>query len=187
MSKKLTILVDVDNVLEDLHTPWVNAINAKYGTNVKPDDIKSWGIESYFPTLSRTQVFSPLHKEQFWKNMKPMHDALYYLADLIADGHKLYVVTSSHPDTVKYKYDFLRRYYEPVFSYNDIIIAHDKQMVKGDVLIDDAPHNLEGGNYKGLLMDSPHNRTYDETVHGFKRVHNWKEIYEAICEIAGKE
>ena len=47
MSKSLTILVDVDNVLENLNEAWVNAVNDKYDTNVSPDDIASWDIEDF--------------------------------------------------------------------------------------------------------------------------------------------
>ena len=42
--KQITVLVDVDNVLEDLDTPWVKAVNDKYGTNVKVSDITNWNI-----------------------------------------------------------------------------------------------------------------------------------------------
>lgn len=35
MAGNLTILVDVDNVLENLNTVWVQGLNKKYGTDVK--------------------------------------------------------------------------------------------------------------------------------------------------------
>ena len=186
MNRKLTILVDVDNVLENLNDAWVNAVNDKYGTSVSPNDIASWDIEKYFEGLSRTQVFSQLHDKDFWETLKPIDDAPDYLKKLIDDGHQVVLVTSSHPDTIGYKYRFIIKYF-PYISFKDIIFTSKKQMVLGDVMIDDAPHNLEGGKYIGLLMYSPHNRSYDAEANGFTRVDNWEQIYKAINDIARKE
>lgn len=182
----MTILVDVDNVLEDLNEAWVNAVNKKYGTNVSPNDIVSWDIERFFDGLSRTQVFSPLHDKKFWESIEPIDGAPEYLKKLIDDGHQVVLVTSSHPDTIQYKYRFIVKYF-PYISFKDIIFTSKKQMVRGDVMIDDAPHNLEGGGYIGLLMYSPHNREYEAEEHGFIRVSNWEQIYKVINDIARKE
>lgn len=178
----MTILVDVDNVLEDLNQAWVNAVNEKYGTNVSPNDIVSWDIEQFFDGLSRTQVFSPLHDKRFWESLEPIDGAPEYLKKLIDDGYQVLLVTSSHPDTIQYKYRFIVKYF-PYISFKDIIFASKKQMIRGDVMIDDAPHNLEGGEYLGLLMYSPHNRGYNAEEQGFIRVDNWEQIYNTIKNI----
>ena len=184
--RPLTILVDVDNVLEDLNTAWVNAVNQKYGTSTKPEDIVSWRIEKYFEGLSRTQVFSPLHDPKFWESLTPLDGAQEYMQRLIKDGHKLFVVTSCHPDTIKFKHKFLAKYF-PFIPFKDVIITSHKQMIKGDVLIDDAPHNFDcsdsAGNQIGLLMGAPHNRDFNALGFGLIRVESWKEIYEAINRI----
>ena len=178
----MTILVDVDNVLEDLNQAWVNAVNEKYGTNVSPNDIVSWDIEQFFDGLSRTQVFSPLHDKRFWESLEPIDGAPEYLKKLIDDGYQVLLVTSSHPDTIQYKYRFIVKYF-PYISFKDIIFASKKQMIRGDVMIDDAPHNLEGGEYLGLLMYSPHNRGYNAEEQGFIPVDNWEQIYNTIKNI----
>jgi 5'(3')-deoxyribonucleotidase len=178
----MTVLVDVDNVLEDLNSAWVDAVNKKYGTSVSPEDIASWDIEKYFNGLSRTQVFSPLHDENFWKSLEPIDGSQVYLKKLIDDGYKVLLVTSSHPDTIQYKYKFIIKHF-PYISFKDIIFTSRKQMVRGDVMIDDAPHNLEGGEYLGLLMCSPHNKGYNAEKQGFIRVSNWEQIYNTIKSI----
>jgi len=48
--------------------------------------------------------------------------------------------------------------------------------VHGDYLIDDGVHNFEGGHYKGILFDRPHNRLFDDKAAGLTRVHTWDEI-----------
>lgn len=179
MGKSLTILVDVDNVLEDLNTPWVNAINKKYGTSVQPSEIIDWDITKFFSGLSKTQVFSPLHSKELWDLLTPLENSQKIMKSLIDDGHRILIVTSAHPDTIPFKYNFLKRYF-PFIPFKDVIITSHKQMVKGDILIDDAPHNLKDGEYLGILMDAPHNKEYNESSQAIVRVHNWDEIYSIV-------
>ena len=56
-------------------------------------------------------------------------------------------------------------------------------MIRGDVLIDDGVHNLEGGAYAKILMTAPHNRNYDAEGNGMVRVHNWTQVEEAVRKI----
>lgn len=179
----LTILVDVDNVLEDLVAAWVEALNKKYDRNVSPNDIIEWDITKFFPDLSRNQIFSPLHTKELWESLTPIPGAEEYLEKLVHDGHKVILLTSAHPDTVSYKYKFINKYF-PYISFNDIIFASRKQMVKGDILIDDAPHNLIGGDYIKILMTAPHNTSFSAYNHNIMRVNTWEEIYELIGYIS---
>lgn len=60
------------------------------------------------------------------------------------------------------------------------IVTKNKQLVNGDILIDDGVHNLEGGRYKKILMSAPHNKGYDAELHGMTRVKSWEEAYNAV-------
>ena len=55
--------------------------------------------------------------------------------------------------------------------------------VRGDVLIDDGIHNLEGGNYRTILFTAPHNRFYDAEANGMIRVHTWEEVVRIIDDM----
>ena len=70
--------------------------------------------------------------------------------------------------------------YFPFLSWDQVIVTTRKQMIRGDVLIDDGIHNLEGGQYKKVLMTAPHNIHYDAEAHGMVRVNSWKEIEQVI-------
>ena len=180
----LSVLVDVDGVLERLVPPWVRALNVKYGTNVKPEEVTEWDITKFFQGLSRNQVFSPLHTKELWANLQPMEGAVEYLKKLKNDGHVVTLVTAAHPDTVLDKWKFINRNF-PYISFNDIIIAHQKQLIMGNVLIDDKPENLLNGFYYGLLMDAPHNQNFDETQYDhITRVHNWEEVYNEVTKLS---
>lgn len=72
----------------------------------------------------------------------------------------------------------------PFISWDQVIITSRKQLIKGDVLIDDGIHNLEGGDYIKILMTAPHNRDYDAEANGMIRVYNWKQIEEVINQLS---
>ena len=69
-------------------------------------------------------------------------------------------------------------------TWNDVIITAHKQLIKGDVLIDDGIHNLEGGDYFKILMTAPHNRYYDADKNGMYRVSSWSDAYSVIQALA---
>jgi 5'(3')-deoxyribonucleotidase len=177
MGRPYIILSDVDGVLEQLVPPWVSALNEKYHRDVKVDDIVDWDITKFFPGLSKTQVFSPIHTKKFWDELKPREDALEYVKKFVENGDRVVLVTSAHPDTIAYKWQWINRYF-PFISFKDIVIASNKQLIMGDFLIDDAIHNLEGGKYIGLLFSANHNKSINVNLYSdITRVDNWKQVY----------
>ena len=184
--QSLTILVDMDDTITDLLGAWVEMLNRRYGTQVSPEDIPSWDIAKSFPSLTREQVFAPLLCDSLWRYVRPKEGAAETLRQLIADGHKVFIVTTSAYETLRTKMDVVLFRYFPFLSWENVIITANKQMIKGDVLIDDGVHNHIGGDYEKLLMDAPHNRGIDAEGNGMVRVKNWAEIYREIRRIAAQ-
>lgn len=182
--KKLTLLVDMDDVLECLVDAWCKELNRRHGTSVVTEDIDDWAIAKFFPTLTKEQLFAPLNEASFWQTLSPMQNAQEVLCRLKNDGHTIRVVTASHFNTVSPKVAWLLEHY-PYLKWEDVIIASDKSIINGDVMIDDGTHNLEVSSCMKILFDRPHNRKYDADSSGMVRVHNWDEIYDLISHIAG--
>lgn len=174
--KPLTILVDMDDTIENLLDAWLKSLNNKYGTSYIKEDIKNWNIASYFPMATENDVFAPLLSNDFWPTVTPKEDAQIVLRQLIEDGHSVYIVTASAYQTLSSKMENLLFKHFPFLTWNNVIITKAKQMIKGDILIDDGPHNLIDGDYRGILMDMPHNRLFDEKRYGITRVKSWFEI-----------
>lgn len=173
----------MDDTLIRLGEPWVEYLNEKYGTQVNWQEVDDWDISKFFPEIKKYQVFEPLHSAELWKRTKPLEGAVENIEKLRADGHQIVVVTSAPPKTVAAKLIYsLFRYFK--FTYKDVVIAYNKQSVQGDILIDDAPHNLAGGSYMKILMDAPHNRDYNAEWNGMMRVETWDQIYDLITELA---
>lgn len=182
--RSLTVLVDMDDTIEGLLQAWVDYLNKRHGTTVNKDDVTEWDVSLFFPGIPKTKVYEPLYEDDFWKTVKPFDTAAEYIQRLMNDGHKVLVVTTSDYRTLRSKMENVLFKYFPMFTWNDVIITAHKQLVKGDVLVDDGVHNLIGGSYEKLLMDAPHNRSFRAEESGITRVMNWSEAYSKICEIA---
>ena len=182
--KQLTILVDMDDVLEHLVPAWIAWLNERHGTSVKEEDMVEWELEKVFPMLTHSQVWEPLEYAEFWDTVRPVKDAAKTVYQLMADGHEVYVVTHAPLYTIVPKIERVLFRYFPFIDMRHVIFARNKQMIRGDILIDDGPHNLIDSNYISILMDRPHNRNFDNKSFHIIRVHNWQEIYELVCRIA---
>ena len=182
--KSLTVLVDLDDTIEDLLQAWVDWLNGRQGTAVKKYDVTRWDISEFFPEIPKSDVYKPLYDDDFWKTVRPFDGAAEYIQKLKDDGHKVLICTTSNYKTLRSKVDNVLLKHFPMISWNDVIITAYKHLVNGDVLIDDGVHNLVGGSCKKLLMDAPHNRSFDAEASGMIRVHDWSEIYKKICEFS---
>ncbi len=180
----MTILVDMDDVLEQIVAGWIAMLNERYGTDVKYEDVKCWNIAEAFPMLTEEQVYEVELEEELWDYVKPMPGADEALRRLLADGHEIFVVTATKYQTLKKKMETLLFPYFPYIDWKHVIVCYHKDLIKGDVLIDDGPHNFGGGDYKKILFSRGHNLTFDETSVGAVRVNNWEEAYQAVCRIA---
>lgn len=180
--KLLTILVDMDDTIEHLLKAWVEYLNERHGTTVKHEDITDWDLTIAFPALTKEQVYAPLVEDELWKRVEPMEKAAEVLQRIMAKGHTVKIVTATAYQTVRSKMENVLFKHFPFFTWKDVIIAQNKQMIKGDILVDDAPHNLENGEYVRVLMNASHNRRYNARANGMYRVNNWDEV-ECIVDI----
>ena len=150
--------------------------------SVSPD-AKTMTIEpntKYKERLAAAELFAKETKAGFWGTVEPVPGAAEALQRLMKKGHDLYIVTATEYEHLYEKMqDLLFRYF-PFLTWSHVIITSRKQMIRGDVLIDDGPHNLIGGAYKKILFDAPHNRDFDAEANGMVRVHDWAEVERVI-------
>lgn len=180
----ITILLDMDDTLENFVTAWVNALNKKYNKSVLPEQIVNWKIKMFYPELTEEEILSPVTEGDFWRDVKPKDNAVKYVTQLHEEGYKIYVCTASYYATIREKLDYALFPYFDFFKWTDIIIANKKQMIKGDILVDDYTENLLGGDYKKILMSAPHNQHFETEGTDITRANNWEEVYNIISEYA---
>lgn len=185
MSKKFTILVDMDDTIVNTVRTWIEFLNDKYGLSVKYEDLVVWEMQAAYPSLTVKQLDSVLYTPEFWSHVEPKLDAVEYLEKLINDGHDVYICSASHPATIYYKvYNCLLMHF-PFLDTKQMIFTTNKKLLNADFLIDDGIHNIIGANYTGLLIDAPYNKhintdKFDNVI----RVSDFRSAYEFIRERA---
>ncbi len=177
--KPLTILFDADDTVENLCDCWIALLNERYGTSVKIEDVTDWNITLAFPTLTKEQIFGVLNEDELFHRLERVPDSLEVLQTLYNEGHQLYMVTATGYQTCKTKMERILELF-PFLDWDHVIITANKQLVKGDILIDDNPHNLVGGEYIPILFDRPHNHSFDNKAHGIARAQTWEEVKNTI-------
>ena len=179
----MTILVDMDDTIEQLLKAWVDRANEKFGRAVTLDEITDWNVAAPYPGISREDIYGVTYEKGFWESIEPMPGAAEALKHFMDEGHEVYIVTATEPEHVEEKMKGLLFRYFPFISWNQVIITSRKQMIRGDVLIDDGVHNLEGGSYKKILVTAPYNWDYDAEANGMIRVNSWDEIVRAVDQM----
>lgn len=176
----MIILVDMDDTIEQLLRAWVNRVNKKYERQVTVDEVTDWNVAAPYPGLTRKQVYDVISEKGFWKTVEPMPGASEALKHFMDAGHEVYIVTATNREHLQEKMDEVLFRYFPFLTWDQVIVTTRKQLIRGDVLIDDGIHNLEGGNYRKILFTAPHNRYYDAAAHDMIRVNSWEEIVPVI-------
>jgi len=183
MRVKMTILVDMDDTIEELLPVWVEYLNEKHGLYVDFNSVDQWDLGAFFSKygLTEDEVLGVLEKEELWERVRPKEGAAEYLKQLMLDGHDVFIVTSSHYKTLVPKMELVLFRYFPFLSWDNVIVTKHKHLIEGDILVDDAIHNHESGAHLGVLMDAPHNRGKELPHKYMVQAANWEEVYREIC------
>lgn len=180
----MIILTDADGVLENLTQEMFRLINEKYGTSARFEDIREWDLTLCFPGLTREQVYGAELLPELYPRLRPLPGAAETLRRLMDAGHEVYVVTSTPYRAIAPKMALFMEKHYPFLGWDRFIVARRKQMIRGDVLIDDGVHNLLGGAYEKILLTKPYNAAFDAEANGIHRAADWREIGEILDRMA---
>jgi 5'-nucleotidase len=163
--------------------------NLQNHIGVDNEDITSWNIAQFYPKVSVDEIYLPVLNPSLAPKMTPEKDSIRYTSEWVSRGHTVLVATATDIETSLAKTQWLKMHY-PWFTPKYLIITQRKQLIKGDILIDDGVHNLlqdkETGIeplYKRVCFDRPWNRSFDCELHGIQRVRSFEEIDKVIKEI----
>ncbi len=167
------ILVDMDGVLCNLLGKWLTAYNREYQDTLEPNALKTWGPHRY--ARAGKAVYKYLSQPGFFRDLEPLPHAVDSVRTLVDDDHDIVIVTSAK-NGHKEKIEWVREHL-PFLPQENIVFAHRKALVRGDVLFDDAPHNLEAFQPYGLSVAMAYR--YNEGV-DCPRVPDWPGFLELI-------
>lgn len=174
-----TLLIDMDSVICDLMSEWHKRYNQDYNDDLSFKRLKCWSTEKYVKPECGNQIYQYLNQPGLFECLLPYPHAIEVLERL----HKSYdilIVTSSPTYAFTEKEKWVENYL-PFIGRRNIIFSHRKDMICGDLLFDDAPHNLEAfqaTGRKAVAMDYPYNQSVN-----VDRVNNWLEFEEYLTKM----
>ena len=150
------------------------------------NDFKTYSMEDTLPDQYKWIIDMAFKDPAMWKKVELIDGAYEVIKKLWVEGHDIYFVTSSLPQNLKKKIGHLARnldFFPKDYVWRHTINTQCKQLIKLDVLTDDALFNLLGDReYVSICVDMPYNQM-DDCIPNFYRAHNWGDIYNIITKI----
>lgn len=179
--KDKRLLVDMDSVTTDLMSKWHQRYNADYDDDLTVEKVSHWGMHELVKQECGSKIYDYLEEEGFYRDLSPLPHAVETL-ERLSEDFEIFLVTASPVNAMADKVRWVKTHL-PFFDPQKIVFTHHKYIVKGDLLFDDAPHNLLAFQQHGGLavaMDYPYNRGID-----CPRVKNWLEFEKFVRERLG--
>lgn len=148
---------------------------------LKPSDLWSYSVaECLLGEENEDLDRAVMTKRDFWLNIPPMVGAID-VVERMYERYDCYILSTpwnGYPDCVRDKMEWMSKKF-PFFSTKKMIFTHHKNLLRGDILIDDHPKNITGFSGKTATIDFPYNR--ESKVHF--RATNWYEIEKWLLEV----
>ena len=185
--------IDVDGVL----LKWEEAFDDfMTGQGLTKKDQGHFDLRKHYPDVPAEALntyISVFNESAYMRYLEPMDGAVEYVTKLAEEGYRFSVVSSQTTNKVanRAREDNLKEVFGDVFE--DFTFLETGQgkyfaLQKFDmetIWIDDKPDNVESGKVLGLvpiLLDLPHNRSYNNKQMNIQRANSWKDIYDIIKE-----
>jgi len=159
----MIIKIDVDGVIRNITKPMTELYERDFGDTISEDDFTDYDVDVVFPKLNgkAREYFFIENGKYVFKDGATVIDGAKEAIDILHNaGHKIVIVTWQIGLANKiYTLQFLE---EHGIYYDDICFTRDKDIVFGDVIIDDNPEFLENEeNALKVCVNAPYNANYN--------------------------
>lgn len=141
MTKPFTVLIDLDSTTYDLLTPTLAWVKSTYDLNLAPSDIKVWGWDKEY----KADLYSMWKQPGVFYSLKVFPHAKTAIKKVHEWGIRQ-IFFGALVDGPHVAWDKLRavdRDFPYIGKRGVIFTGKDKDLIRGDMLIDDGPHNIE--------------------------------------------
>lgn len=174
MTDKISIAIDMDDVLAGTTEKMVLSYNALKQTNYVPDDLLTLDLETVFDETTMTHIFNELNAPGFTRDLVVKENAIEVVKEL-NELYDVYIATAAMeiPGSFQDKFEWLQEYF-PFLDVNYYIYCGNKKVVRSDYLIDDNMKQLQQFKGTGILYTAHFNQNSEAP---FTRINNWKEAH----------
>jgi 5'(3')-deoxyribonucleotidase len=139
--RHLDIAVDLDGIVSDLHSRWLELYNYDYGLSVGLEDLKHWDMQK---NVSRDHdIYKYLGYEGLYLHLDPLTGACESLFKLHEEGHRIHIISAPSKDeqTAADKLTWCSKHL-PFIRRQFLTLSHQKHRFLSDVFVDDSPNNI---------------------------------------------
>ena len=191
--KKLICLFDLDSIIIDLLNPWIDWYNGRYEDRLTLDHIIEYDITKF--TKPNSRIFDFFADVRRYSGCPVMPGAAEALKTIHDAGHDVIVATATAGSTAQQKFELTKKA-APYLHYGNVMVGSRKELLKGDILVDDSPANIYA--YRKAWPDTPlatisfpYNQELADKVDLFAQDHNhpekaWAQITEFVMALAEK-
>jgi 5'(3')-deoxyribonucleotidase len=169
---KKRILIDMDHVMADITTQYINYYKEATGVEMKRADLfgKPEDLAFEKPELIRGFLYTP----GFFRTAQVIEGSQDVIRKL-NENFELFIVSAAteFPQSLSEKQEWLQEHF-PFISWRQIIFCGSKKPISGDYMIDDLLRNLDFFDGEKLLFTATHNTQLESG--DFTRVNNWSEV-----------
>jgi len=174
------ILVDMDGVLADVYTRFIDLYEEETGLKKIMDNLIGLKEGEAFPELYRW-IESP----GFFRTIPVMPESQRVL-NLLNNYYEILVVSmaTEFPASLTDKQLWVNDNF-PFISWKQVVFCGNKSLIPADLMIDDHFKNLDNFEGETIMFIQPHN--INNTNHHHKTVSSWHDIEKLLLPFLEEE
>ncbi len=138
------LLLDIDGVQRNLVSTILTIYEREYDpdSTVTFNDIKDFNLNLFLPKLPGDvrDIMFRKHAEEVFASAKPFEEEMTDVVAQLREHYFVHMTTHQFPGNEEYTFRWLR---SGDIYYDAISFVADKTTIKGALLVDDGPHNLD--------------------------------------------
>jgi 5'(3')-deoxyribonucleotidase len=172
------ILVDMDGVIADVYTRFLDLYEQETGIRKNMDDLIGIKEGESFP-----EVLKWVDSPGFFRSLPVIPDSQRVLK-LLNEVYEILIVSmaTEFPASLTDKQLWINEYF-PFLSWRQVVFCGNKSLIPADIMIDDHFKNLDNFQGETIMFIQPHN--INSTGHKHKMVSSWLEIEKMLLPQAG--
>lgn len=167
------IIVDIDGVLADIYSQFRKFELEDLGANQDLSEITGKLEEEAFVNGEMYMA-----AKGFFRNA-PVIEGCIEVLEKLNKVYDVFIVSAAtkFPNSMAEKQEWLLEHF-PFITWEQLAFCGTKELIKGDIMIDDHFKNLDRFHGRTILFSQPHNMNRSENGHA--RVGNWEEISQLL-------